>query len=241
MTRWWRRSTSPAPPSRSSGATATIDLPPLLDSTAYYVEVEAGAFADLAGNAFAGISGPTAWNFTTRGVLVVTEFSATASGFTARFSARCGPGVLEPVRRLGPHAGRSRRDAGGQPRPASSAGRWWSATATGGSRSSAPAGRCRRTPTPSRSAVPTTDSRTPAASCWTGTATGRRATTTRRRSPSARSPADEVVVGIADFARGYGQPVNLPRNTDAGIPLTLSTGQNVSRVVAASWSTTPAC
>ena len=44
-------------------------------------------------------------------------------------------------------------------------------------------------------------------------------------------PADEVVVGIPDFARGYGQAVNLPRNTDAGIPLTLSTGQNVSRVV----------
>jgi hypothetical protein len=44
-------------------------------------------------------------------------------------------------------------------------------------------------------------------------------------------PADEVVVGIADFARGYGQPVDVPRNTDAGIPLTLSTGQNVSRVV----------
>jgi hypothetical protein len=42
--------------------------------------------------------------------------------------------------------------------------------------------------------------------------------------------ADEVVVSIPDFARGYGQAVNLPRNTDAGLPITLSTGQNVSRV-----------
>ena len=33
------------------------------------------------------------------------------------------------------------------------------------------------------------------------------------------TPADEVVVAIADFARGYGQPVNVPRHTDAGIPL----------------------
>jgi hypothetical protein len=47
----------------------------------------------------------------------------------------------------------------------------------------------------------------------------------------AASPADEVVVSISDFGRGYGQPVNLPRTTDAGVPITLSTGQNVSRVV----------
>jgi hypothetical protein len=43
-------------------------------------------------------------------------------------------------------------------------------------------------------------------------------------------PSDEVFISIPDFARGYGQPVNLPRTTDAGIPVTLSTGQNVSRV-----------
>jgi hypothetical protein len=44
-------------------------------------------------------------------------------------------------------------------------------------------------------------------------------------------PADDVVVRIPDFARGSGQPVNVPRNTDAGIPITLSTGQDVSQVV----------
>ena len=49
-----------------SGATATIDPAALLlESTGYYVEVSAGAFRDLAGNEFAGISGGAAWNFTT--------------------------------------------------------------------------------------------------------------------------------------------------------------------------------
>ncbi len=36
----------------------------LLDRKDYYVEVDAGAFEDLAGNSFAGITGTTAWNFT---------------------------------------------------------------------------------------------------------------------------------------------------------------------------------
>ena len=49
-----------------AGMTATIDpVAPLLESTGYYVEVAAGAFQDQAGNAYAGVSGATAWNFTT--------------------------------------------------------------------------------------------------------------------------------------------------------------------------------
>lgn len=49
-----------------AGATVTIDLSVTLDEvTDYYVEVDAGAFADLAGNHFLGISGNTVWNFTT--------------------------------------------------------------------------------------------------------------------------------------------------------------------------------
>jgi methionine-rich copper-binding protein CopC len=49
-----------------SGATATIvRSTTLAETTGYYVEVASGAFKDLAGNNFAGISGPTAWNFTT--------------------------------------------------------------------------------------------------------------------------------------------------------------------------------
>ncbi len=49
-----------------SGATATIvRSTTLAETTGYYVEVASGAFKDLAGNNFAGITGPTAWNFTT--------------------------------------------------------------------------------------------------------------------------------------------------------------------------------
>ncbi len=49
-----------------SGANVTITPAANFDATtAYYVEVAAGAIEDLAGNDFAGISGATAWNFTT--------------------------------------------------------------------------------------------------------------------------------------------------------------------------------
>jgi len=50
-----------------SGDTVTID--PSLDfaaSTGYYVLIDSAAFADLTGDAFAGISDPVAWNFVTR-------------------------------------------------------------------------------------------------------------------------------------------------------------------------------
>jgi len=43
-------------------------------------------------------------------------------------------------------------------------------------------------------------------------------------------PADEVLVSIPDFARGYGQTVNLPNESSSGLPVTLSTGQNVTGV-----------
>ncbi|QEF98234.1 Cohesin domain protein [Stieleria maiorica] len=42
--------------------------------------------------------------------------------------------------------------------------------------------------------------------------------------------AEGVTLGIADFARGAGQDVHLPRNGDVGIPVTLSTGHDVSSV-----------
>lgn len=38
---------------------------PLLPLTQYYLEIPAGAYQDAAGNAFAGATGATAWNFTT--------------------------------------------------------------------------------------------------------------------------------------------------------------------------------
>jgi hypothetical protein len=43
-------------------------------------------------------------------------------------------------------------------------------------------------------------------------------------------PANEVTVSIPDFVRGFGQAVNLPDENSAGIPVTLSTGQNVAAV-----------
>jgi len=48
-----------------SGNTVNIDHPPLDDVTNYYITVQPGAIQDLAGNDFAGLSGTTAWSFTT--------------------------------------------------------------------------------------------------------------------------------------------------------------------------------
>ena len=48
-----------------SGAAATIPFTGLAYSTAYYVEMPAGTFKDLAGNNFAGITGSATWSFTT--------------------------------------------------------------------------------------------------------------------------------------------------------------------------------
>lgn len=48
-----------------SGHTVTIDPGDLEYSTGYYVTIDAGAFEDMAGNSYAGISGSGTWNFTT--------------------------------------------------------------------------------------------------------------------------------------------------------------------------------
>ena len=48
-----------------SGAAATIPFSGLVYSTAYYVEMPAATFKDLAGNNFAGITGSATWSFTT--------------------------------------------------------------------------------------------------------------------------------------------------------------------------------
>lgn len=62
-----------------SGPMATIDPATLLERrTGYYVEITAGAFEDLNGNPFAGISGPGDWDFTTVGPLVLDDAVTTA-------------------------------------------------------------------------------------------------------------------------------------------------------------------
>ena len=43
-------------------------------------------------------------------------------------------------------------------------------------------------------------------------------------------PSNAVVVSIPNFTRGYGQPVNVPASSTSGLPITLSTGENVSGV-----------
>jgi hypothetical protein len=59
-----------------SGTDLTIDPTTILDvATGYYVLIDAGAIEDLVGNAFAGISDPTAWSFTTDTAPVVVSFS----------------------------------------------------------------------------------------------------------------------------------------------------------------------
>ncbi len=48
-----------------SSATATIPFSGLANSTGYYVNIDAGAIRDLAGNNYAGITATTTWAFTT--------------------------------------------------------------------------------------------------------------------------------------------------------------------------------
>jgi hypothetical protein len=73
-----------------SGATATIDPSTTLAyGTDYYVQVDAGAFEDLVGNGFAGISDPTTWNFTT---LEIDRFETNGTLATAA-DVGVGPGA----------------------------------------------------------------------------------------------------------------------------------------------------
>ena len=59
-----------------SGAQATIDPSvTFTTNTSYYVQIDGGTFKDLAGNAYAGLTSPTAWNFTT--TATTTFFAAT--------------------------------------------------------------------------------------------------------------------------------------------------------------------
>ncbi|PPQ36609.1 Predicted extracellular nuclease [Rhodoblastus acidophilus] len=63
-----------------SGQQVTVDPPSALaGGTAYHVEIAAGAFADLAGNAYAGIADATSYNFTTAASETQTLSFATTS------------------------------------------------------------------------------------------------------------------------------------------------------------------
>ena len=83
---------------------ATIHPATLLERReGYYVEIAAGAFEDLSGNPFAGISGPEGWNFTTVGPLVSDDAVTTKEDTPGQH--RC------PQQRLG------HRPAGGPGHP----------------------------------------------------------------------------------------------------------------------------
>ncbi|MBN2450332.1 MAG: Ig-like domain-containing protein [Lentisphaeria bacterium] len=60
------------------GNTVTIPHPPLAAGWAYHVLIEATCFVDAAGNAFAGFTAPSSWNFTVLGWSVA--FSAGPNG-----------------------------------------------------------------------------------------------------------------------------------------------------------------
>jgi len=68
-----------------SGNTISFDLTGLNLNTAYYIEITAAAFKDLANNNFGGISGSNIWNFTTgtgtsEGILGTTYTFGTCNG-----------------------------------------------------------------------------------------------------------------------------------------------------------------
>jgi hypothetical protein len=77
--------TNPAGNLSLDGATLTITPSGnLAYSTGYYVKMDATAIEDLAGNAFAGISDATAWNFTTRAEVMAVfadDFEPGANSF----------------------------------------------------------------------------------------------------------------------------------------------------------------
>jgi hypothetical protein len=65
-----------------SGAQATIELSSDLEiETAYYIQIDNGAFEDLNNNAYTGISDATTWNFTTFSLWTVLTYDDFESGF----------------------------------------------------------------------------------------------------------------------------------------------------------------
>ena len=69
-----------------SGNAVTVTLPESLGgSTQYYVLIDSGAFTDIAGNSYAGISSTSAWSFTT------ADASAMAPGLTLGTATGTGP------------------------------------------------------------------------------------------------------------------------------------------------------
>lgn len=69
-----------------SGSEVSFSLPSLSINTGYYIEISSGAFEDLAGNDFAGISGSSIWAFTTGNILYAANFQTCSSSLTDGFT-----------------------------------------------------------------------------------------------------------------------------------------------------------
>lgn len=75
----------------SGGGTSTITINPPTDlafGTEYYIQIDAGAFTDAAGNSYAGIADNTTWNFTTKpaGNINVMINITSPTNYTVTFS-----------------------------------------------------------------------------------------------------------------------------------------------------------
>lgn len=69
-----------------SGNTVSFPLNGLAVNTGYYIEVDNGAFEDIAGNDFAGITGNTSWTFTTGINFFTANFNTCTSALTDGFT-----------------------------------------------------------------------------------------------------------------------------------------------------------
>ena len=75
----------------------------LAESTGYYVQIASATFVDLSGNAYAGISDPTTWNFTTGDFTppIMTAFSPADNAVGAALDANLVITFSEPVQKIG--------------------------------------------------------------------------------------------------------------------------------------------
>lgn len=82
-----------------NGDTVTLLNPNLADGADFYVEIDAGAFRDAAGNVYAGLQGILAWNFSTPDTIapVVSSLNPTDNGTGVELSDELTVTFSEPV------------------------------------------------------------------------------------------------------------------------------------------------
>lgn len=78
-----------------NSATVSFSLPMLAANSGYYIEVDNGAFEDLSGNDFGGISGSSTWAFTTGTIFFNADFNTCTSALSDGFTQYSVNGVVE--------------------------------------------------------------------------------------------------------------------------------------------------